>query len=131
MVICHAGYFFKIAAFSWSTLWPLESTSDWSRPKNNGFSGESRFRSSSERPAIESSATGSGGTTTGSLTGCGGGGGLLSVVVVKSGGGGIGRATGAAFFAHALIVIVSSTAITVHFFASRLISTLESTDHQI
>src|SRR5687768_5989878 len=102
-----------IAALSCNTRCPSALTSALSSKKNSGFSGESRFRSSSDLPAIESSDTGSGGTGIGSLTGCGGGGGPVGPPVAV-GGGGIGRATAGCFFAHALIVNVISTARTIN-----------------
>src|SRR5687767_11161019 len=55
------------------------------------------------RPAIGSSATGSGGTGRGSVTGVGGAGGRAFGSSAVAGGGGVGRATGGCFFAHAPI----------------------------
>src|SRR5947199_2763655 len=93
IVTVQLGYFLRTAASASSTAWPAALTSALSSSKNNGLSGELRFRSSSEADAMASSRTGSGGTTVGSATGCGGAGGRVpgSVVVV---GGGCGRAIG-------------------------------------
>ncbi len=65
---------FNTAALACSTCWPSALTSALSTSKNSGRSGESRFRSSSDREPMVSS-TGIGGTGTGSETGCGGSGG--------------------------------------------------------
>src|SRR5438132_10109171 len=93
IVTVQLGYFFRTAASASSAAWPAALTSALSSSKNNGLSGELRFRSSSEADAMASSRAGSGGTTVGSATGCGGAGGRVpgAVVVV---GGGCGRAMG-------------------------------------
>ncbi len=86
---------FSTAAFSSSTAWASGDTSLLSSSKKTGFSGELRFRSSSDAEAMPSSRTGSGGTTVGSATGTGGAGGREPAVVVPAGGvGRVGRATG-------------------------------------
>src|SRR5438128_10811756 len=87
-------YFFRTAASASSTAWPAALTSALSNSKNNGLSGELRFRSSSEADAMASSRAGSGGTTVGSATGCGGAGGRVPGAVDVVGGGGCGRAIG-------------------------------------
>src|SRR6476469_2643601 len=65
--------------------------------KNTGFSGELRFKSSSDAVAIASSRSGSGGTVVGSGAGAGGAGGRVDVPEGPAGGDGIGRATGGLF----------------------------------
>src|SRR5688500_20116340 len=101
------GYFFSTAAFACSSCCPSGLTSELSRPKNNGRSGESRFKSSSDFDPIVSSA-GIGGTIAGSITGCGGAGGALGLVSAGCiSGGGIGRATGGLLLLlHAAMTIV-------------------------
>src|SRR3954453_23422789 len=64
--------------------------------------------SSIEPAAIESSATGCGGTVVGSGAGAGGSGGGVTVVEPVDGGGGIGRAMGGFFFEHAPAVTLAS-----------------------
>src|SRR5262249_53590633 len=72
IVIAHAPYFFSVAAFVSSAVLPSSVISLLSYSKNTGFSGELRFRSSSELDAMASSRSGSGGTSVGSRTGSGG-----------------------------------------------------------
>ena len=81
----HVEYFLSTAAFSFATARPASSSSALSRPKNTGLSGESRFRSSSERLRIESSAS-RGVTGAASSTRCGGGGGGATTDGCSTGG---------------------------------------------
>src|SRR5262245_8358471 len=106
IVITHEGYLRNVAALLCTTAWASLSSSALSRPKKAGLNGEFRFRSSSERPPIESSPIGSGGTGRFSSPACvagaraGGGAGVVTAGGVLTGGG-AGRATGDCFLAHA------------------------------
>src|SRR5437763_10932717 len=97
MVTVQVGYFLRIAAFALSTAWLSALMSLWSSSKNTGFKSGLRLSSSSDAPAIGSSRIGSGGTTSGSLTGSGGAGGRAPLVAGPVVGGGIGLVTGGLF----------------------------------
>src|SRR4051812_31588527 len=106
IVTAQLVYRFSSAALSSRAFWPSRLRSLLSSSKKTGFSGELRFKSSSEADEIASFGTGSGGTTVGSGTGSGGVGGRFGVAVPVVGGGGIaGRTTGGVFFPHARVVI--------------------------
>src|SRR5688572_28810766 len=96
MVTTQLEYFFSTSAFSAAVARPASSSSALSTPKNTGFSGELRLRSSSVRLEIPSSASGCCGTGSASSTRCGGGAG--GGVVIDGGaptdGGGAGARIG-------------------------------------
>src|SRR5262245_18668160 len=106
MLTAQLLYRLRSAAVSSSVRCPSRVRSLLSSSKKTGFSGELRFKSSSDADAIASLGTGSGGTIVGSRTGVGGAGGRFAVVgSVVVGGGGVGRATGGAFLPHASVVV--------------------------
>src|SRR5437867_9372243 len=102
MVMDQVEYFFRVAAFASSMLLPSALISELSYSKNTGFSGELRFKSSSDAEAMRSSFTGSGGTSVGSATGSGGAGGRAAATGGAGlFGGGAGRAMGGFLPPHA------------------------------
>src|SRR5216684_319368 len=112
------------AAFSSSADLAALLISELSNSKNAGFSGELRFRSSSDVDEMASSRTGSGGTTMGSETGTGGAGGRgdTAASVPESVGGGAGRAIGGFLPPHAATATVNaSTPTQAHLTISRRI----------
>src|SRR5436190_8292621 len=108
IVTAQLGYFLSTDALASSAAWPFASTSALSYSKKTGWSGELRFRSSSDAEAMRSSRAGSGGTTVGSAAGSGGAGGRCAGAVV-AGGGGIGRATGGVFLPHPANITIERT----------------------
>src|SRR5438067_5652193 len=109
IVMVQVPYFFSSPA-SWSSaLCAAGLRSLLSSSKNTGWSGEFRFKSSSDADEIASSRTGSGGTMAGSVTGSGGAGGRPGVEgAVVAGGGGVGRATGGVFLPHAAAITLAN-----------------------
>src|SRR5688572_5868513 len=106
IVIAHVGYFFRTAAFACSISRPASLTSALSKAKNTGCRGESRFKSSSDRPDTSSLANGGGGI--GSRIGAGGSAGRVAVLDEGGGVGGGGRATGGCAFLHPAAPISST-----------------------
>src|SRR5688572_29749580 len=96
MVTTQLEYFFSTSAFSAAVARPASSSSALSTPKNTGFSGELRLRSSRVRLEIPSSASGCCGTGSASSTRCGGGagGGVVIAGGAATDGGGAGARTG-------------------------------------
>src|SRR6185503_16152164 len=120
---CMPGYFFRTEALVCSTCWPGPLTSELSSSKNNGRSGESRFKSSIDFDVM-SPSVGIGGTGTGSLIGCGGpGGGPGAGSLIPTGAGGCGRATGGLPpFLHPAMRTVTTRTRTINAFESRFIT---------
>src|SRR5688572_29172552 len=96
MVTTQVLYLLSVWALAAVVERPTSSSSPLSTWKKTGRSGESRFRSSSERLAIASSASaGGGGTGSASSTRVGGGGGAGVVALGgATDGGGAGATTG-------------------------------------
>jgi hypothetical protein len=123
-VIIQVGYFRITAALAVTTVRPSSSSSALSSGKYAGLNGESRLRSSSDRPLMLSSAiaSGSGGTGSASVV-RGGGGGTLLAGGAPPGGAGC-ASGGGCFFAHAPIVRVSKSSTTAAVIVTLCISRL-------
>src|SRR5262245_26481541 len=129
-VIIHVGYLRMTAAFAVTVARPVSSSSALSSGKKAGLNGESRFRSSSERALMLSSAivSGSGGTGSASVDGGGGGAGAAAAGGVN---GGAGCANGGCFFPHAAAVRLSKTSTTPAVVVSLCISGFISKRDQV
>src|SRR5687767_14361325 len=97
IVITHDGYFLSTAALACRVARLGSLISALSNSKKTGCSGESRFKSSSERADTSSVGNGCGGI--GSRTGAGRSGGVVDAVG-GGGAGGVGRATGGWLLRH-------------------------------